>query len=178
MEITLIRHGKTEYNEKGLLQGIKNEPLTDAGRIQVKKLKMKLNNERFDICFTSPLIRSFETAMILVGDKVEIKKDPRLIERDYGKLEGTDKNLLDRKLYFDYSVNTTKEEVESIKHLENRLIEFINYLEKNYKNKKILIVTHGAVIRILRNLLLNEDKANILAVDIPNCYIEKIQYKN
>lgn len=178
MKITLVRHGKTEYNDKGLIQSVNNIPLNDAGRVQVKKLKIEMNSNKYDYCFTSPLVRSFETAMILVGDKVEIKKDPRLIERNYGKLEGKEKNLLDKKLYFNYDINSSAMKVEKIKDLEKRLIDFIKYLEKNYKDKNILIVTHADIIRVLRNLLLNEDKKNILKLNIPNCYIEEIEYKN
>ena len=64
-------------------------------------LKTKIKDEKIDICFSSPLVRAFETAMILVGDKVEIKKDPRLIERNLGKLEGKDRSTYDFLKYWD-----------------------------------------------------------------------------
>ena len=58
MEITLVRHGQTEYNYHNRLQGITNVMLNDTGRRQAHKLKEKIKNEKYDICFSSPLIRA------------------------------------------------------------------------------------------------------------------------
>ena len=88
MKITIVRHGETDYNKNNILQGRSNISLNDAGRRQCKRLKYKLKDEKFDICFSSPLVRAVETAMILVGDRVEIKIDDRLIERNLGNYEG------------------------------------------------------------------------------------------
>ena len=89
MKITLVRHGETDNNKNNIMQGLSNELMNDRGRRQCKKLRNELKDKHFDICYMSPLVRCVETAMILVGDRVPIVKDRRLIERDIGKFEGT-----------------------------------------------------------------------------------------
>ena len=104
MKILLVRHGQTDYNHNNRMQGSSDILLNDAGRRQCKKLRMELNNKKIDACYSSPLIRAFETAMILVGDKVEIKKDTRLIERDLGEYEGKERKSYDRNIYWNYDL--------------------------------------------------------------------------
>ena len=67
MKVTLIRHGQTEENYLKRLQGRSNCLLNDTGRRQVLRLKNKLSALNYDLCFTSPLIRCFETAIVIVG---------------------------------------------------------------------------------------------------------------
>ena len=69
MKICLVRHAETVYNKLGKMQGKENIPLSDEGRNQVKELKERIKDNYYDICFSSPLVRCVETAMILVGDK-------------------------------------------------------------------------------------------------------------
>lgn len=176
MKVIIVRHAKTEYNEKGLMQGVTNIPLSDAGRIDAKMLRSEIKDEDINICFSSPLVRAFETAMILVGDKVEIRKDPRLIERNLGELEEKDRTLYDFHKYWDYSLNSSDLGVEPIKDIIKRVEAFIDYLKTNYPDKTILIVSHGAIVRTLHYLLNNIDISTIKEhIDINNCYIEKIE---
>ena len=68
MKIYLVRHGETDANKNGILQGQGlNYQLNDTGVRQATKLKNELRNVNFDLCFTSPLIRAWSTAMIIVG---------------------------------------------------------------------------------------------------------------
>ena len=83
MKIYLVRHGETDANKNGIMQGqSQNLQLNEAGIRQATNLKNKLVSVPFTACFTSPLIRAWSTAMIIVGDRVEIKEDDRLIERN------------------------------------------------------------------------------------------------
>ena len=86
MKITLVRHGETDFNKEGKIQGLSNNLLNDTGRRQCRDLRMRLNEEHFDYCYMSPLVKTVETAMILIGDRVEMIPDKRLIERDMGEL--------------------------------------------------------------------------------------------
>lgn len=175
MEITLVRHGQTEYNYQNRLQGTTNVMLNDSGRRQAHKLKEKIRDEEYDICFSSPLIRALETAMILVGDRVEIIRDNRLIERNLGEYEGKDKESYSSNKYWDYNLNCNDKGVESVKELLKRCQDFIDYLETYHKNKKILVVAHGAVVRGLHHLLNKTDlNSNLTNFKIDNCYMEKI----
>lgn len=176
MKITLIRHGETEYNRQKRIQGKSNIMLNDKGRRMVHQLKDRMKHEHYDICFSSPLIRAMETAMILVGDKVEIIRDSRLIERNLGNMEGKTIEYYDPKKYWNYSLNCCDEGVEKIKDLFQRCKNFISYLEENYPDKNILVVSHGATIRAFHHLLHHTDlNSNLLDFKIGNCYMEEIE---
>jgi len=63
--ITLIRHGATIYNDRDLVQGWGDIPLSDKGRAQSLSLAKRLKEESFDIVFHTPLSRTIETAEIV-----------------------------------------------------------------------------------------------------------------
>lgn len=170
MKIVLVRHGTTEYNEKKVLQGKSNIPLNDTGRRECYKLKEQLKDIDFDICFSSPLIRTVETAMILVGDRVFIQPDKRLEERNLGDLEGKSIKLYDSKKYWDYSLNYKENNVEPIQDLMQRCKDFLNDLEKDYSKQKVLVVAHGAVIKALYHLIKKTDlNSDLSKIKIENC---------
>ena len=85
MKITLVRHAQTEENFKGNMQGKRNILLNDTGRRQCNNLRLKLKDKKYDYCYMSPLVRCVETAFILIGDRVEMIRDDRLIERELGE---------------------------------------------------------------------------------------------
>ena len=148
--IYLVRHGETDENSKNIIQGRKNTHLNTKGVQKTKELRQTIISLGVDICYTSPLLRTLETAFGLVADKALIIKDDRLLERNMGIFD--DKNLFER--------------------CQNFLDDVI---PKN-RDKKILIVSHASVIRcmhhILRNTDLNKDK---LHISIPNSYFEVIE---
>ena len=175
MKITLVRHGQTEYNKQNRVQGSANIPLNDEGRRQCYKIKPIIREQDYDICFSSPLIRTMETAMILVGDKVEIIRDNRLLERGVGELDGHDRSEYDYKKYWDYALNSGDNGVEPIQDVFNRCTDFLNYISEKYSDKSILVVTHGAVIRCIHHILNDTDlTTNLRTSKMPNCYIETI----
>ena len=88
MKIYVIRHGRTAWNEKGLMQGRSNIGLSPDGKKESFEIKEKLSDVSFDICITSPLKRTIETANIVVNNKCKIVIDDLLIERDLGAFEG------------------------------------------------------------------------------------------
>ncbi len=91
-KIYLFRHGRTEYNVKGLFCGHKHTKLVLRGKKDAKKVAKKLKNEKFQIAFHTSLPRSKETLKYVLKFHPECKKvivDDRMIERSYGDLEGT-----------------------------------------------------------------------------------------
>lgn len=177
MKITLVRHGETENNFLSKIQGRSNPLLNDTGRRQCQKLRNRIIEKHYDICYTSPLIRCVETTFILVGDRVKFMKDDRLMERDMGDLEGKDYSLYDKYKYWDYDLNSSDEEVEAIQNLFLRCQAFLEYIKRTHsKNESILIVTHGAVYRALRYLLFKHPlKGHLYDSKIENCQLEEFQ---
>lgn len=173
MKIYLVRHGETDANKDNILQGqTQNLQLNASGVRQATNLKNKLKDIKFTKCYTSPLIRTWSTAMILVGDRVEIKEDKRLIERYFGNLEGKPVKLYDSRKYWDYNLNSNDENIEPIQDIFKRSNDFLNYLKNNYNDDDtILVVAHGATVRCLHHLLKNTDlNKNLLDFKIENCY--------
>ena len=175
MKITLIRHGETEENYEGKLQGRKNILLNDTGRRQCKRLHDRIVNKKYDYCYMSPLVRSVETAMILIGDRVEMIPDKRLIEREIGDYEGKLVDTYDINSYWDVDLNKSDDGVESINDLILRCQDFYNYIVDKYDDdSSIMIVTHNSPYRILRHILLKHDlSGNLFDNNISNCQIEE-----
>lgn len=178
MKITLVRNAETEEDFLKRIQGRKNILLNDTGRRESKRLRDKIRDKNYDYCFMSPLVRCVETAMILIGDRVEMIPENRISDRDTGEYEGKDSSSYNSKKYWDYDLNASDCGVESIKDLCLRCEDFFNYLLKNYSDKDILIVTHAANFRILRHLLLKHKlSGNLLDGEISNCQFEEYEYK-
>jgi len=175
MKIYLVRHGKTDANAMHSLVGQGNNiTINNVGVKQAKTLKEKLQNIKFDICFTSPLTRAKQTANIIVGDRVQIKEDARIMERYLGELEGKDRELYDISKYNNYELNINENKVEPIKDLFSRCSEFIEYLKSNYpKDACILVVSHYGCVRVMHHILSNTPKDKVSEdMHIENCYCE------
>ena len=83
MTVYLIRHGKTEANEKYLYCGSADLPLSEAGKAELQNLHYDIKNVRF---LTSGMKRTDETLQLLFGD-VPYVVDPRFREADFGIFE-------------------------------------------------------------------------------------------
>ena len=175
MKITLVRHGQTESNYKDICQGSSNILLNDTGRRQCQRLREQIKDKHYDICYMSPLVRAVETAMILIGDKVKMILEKKLVDRDLGELEGKERSLYDAKKYWDYNLNFHELGVEPVQDIFKRCREFLDYVLEKHKGESVLIVAHAATIRAIRHILLETDlSSNLLLDDIGNCYCEEI----
>ena len=176
MKVTLVRHGQTESNYKNICQGSSNILLNDTGRRQCQKLREQLKDKHYDICYMSPLVRTVETAMILIGDRVKMIPEKKIIDRHLGEFEGKDRELYDSEKYWDYDLNSSDAGVEPVQSIFKRCKEFADYLLEKHKDDSVLVVSHAATIRALRNILLETDLSKPLVLeDIGNCYCEEIE---
>jgi len=88
MKIYIVRHGQTNSNIENKLLGVADEDINETGIGQAKKAKENLRNKKIDVCFSSPLKRTKQTASIICEDNFPIIIDERLLERGFGNLEG------------------------------------------------------------------------------------------
>lgn len=147
MEIYVVRHGETDYNVKKVFQGHIDIPLNENGKKQAKKTAEKFKNIDVDMILVSPLKRTIQTAepiSQITGVPLTIEK--RLIERCFGDMEGhpnrEDWNI---KKMLDYEKNYDIENIEPIQSLFKRIYDFLDEITERYKDKKMVLVTHGAV---------------------------------
>lgn len=154
----LVRHGETDWNVQGLLQGQMDVPLNPTGEKQAKRLKNRFRRIRFAIIFSSDLLRAKRTAEIIALEKkIAIHSSKALRERDYGRFEGkswkNDREYLQLlKKFFQLSgkqrYNTKMHpDIESDEELMGRLIPFLREIAIGYPGKNVLVVTHGGTIR-------------------------------
>jgi broad specificity phosphatase PhoE len=89
MEIVLVRHGESDANRQGIIQGRGDYPLSDVGRDQARATSAALADFHPALIFTSPLGRARETAEIInQPHQVEIADLPELMEYNLGEFEG------------------------------------------------------------------------------------------
>jgi broad specificity phosphatase PhoE len=159
MEITLIRHGKTDFNVLGKMQGQTNFLLNEIGRQEMKKVKIKLVGKDFDIIFSSPLERAVESAQIIFPDR-KIVTNNLLIQQDMGELEGVLFSEARKKFPNNKTVKYNNIEFlipangDTFEEIVKRCKDFLDLLQKKYKkNAKVAVVTHGTQVEILRAII-------------------------
>lgn len=151
MEIYVVRHGQTDYNVKGLFQGQKDIHLNDVGIEQAQETASKFKNINIDVILASPLQRAFQTAKYIseVTNK-EIIREPRLIERSFGDMEGkSNREDWNIKMMLDYNKNYKNENIEPIQDLFKRGYECLEDITEKYKDKRVVLVTHAAISQVI-----------------------------
>lgn len=180
LEIYFIRHGETEWNQEGRLQGWLDSALTQNGINQIKQLKKHLQTVTFKDVYSSPSMRSYESAKILVGEHFKIKTDARLQEIHLGSWQGqqmVELEKLDGERYFAYNnepAKYTPDSGESFQQVMERMNDFFAECVENYHYGKILVVSHGVAIRALILSLLNLPIDQIWDFQIEGASVTKI----
>jgi len=161
LHIYLFRHGQTYFNRDHRFTGWKDSKLTKLGKKQANIVAKKLKNKKFQVAFQTRLSRSKDTLKPVLKYHKECKKiitDDRMIERNYGKLQGFyHKTIIEKygKKQFDIwhrSYNTPPPKGESIKMVEKRVNKFIKDLIKFMKKNKVSVAisAHGNSMRPFR----------------------------
>ncbi len=178
MLLYVVRHGKTAWNLEHRCQGISDIPLADKGIEEALELKKLIDELDIDVVISSPLSRARETAKILIGNRLPVNIDDRLIERDWGMNEGMIVDTLDQIDCWDFILNTNVQNIERVQDFMKRVSEFIEDTKNRYPDKKILIVTHSAVLRAIHYLLgrIPED-GNLARINIPNLRVIEYEVK-
>lgn len=145
--IYFVRHGQTDWNKIGKMQGHIDIELNNEGKQQAMIVKEKLSGVKFDMVFSSPLKRAVETAQIICDQ--EILVDDRLIERCNGELEGKLKTEIEVLIDFN-DQNETRFGIEPLNTFKARINDFLNETLKKYKDKNVLVVTHAGVCLYVR----------------------------
>jgi uncharacterized phosphatase len=144
MIVAFIRHGQTDWNRDGLLQGSSDIPLNDTGRAQARDAFMTLRSRPWDAVVSSPLRRARETAHIIAAG-LEIPLGPAypgLVERDYGSLEGTSAAAaIERWPDREYPG------AESLDEVAARGEAALAAIVSDLPDGAVLVVCHGTIIR-------------------------------
>lgn len=157
MRIYIVRHGETEANKKGYLQGWSNDPLNENGILLAQLTGRGMKGIRFDHCISSPLSRAKETAEIILresGNSIPVSFDDRIKEMNFGSYERMD--IRDEKIVRflkEPDVNFKFPKGESATELMIRTQEFLKELIAKDDDKTYLVSTHGCALRAMLNFL-------------------------
>ena len=174
-EVWLIRHGETEWNRLGRVQGLEDIELNKEGLRQARRVGEALSDTYFTVILSSPLKRAFKTAeciQALNESAPPLLTHADLVERDYGSLSGLTYEERARRL----EANDEKE-VESMAALYNRAVKVLDHIVSSYKGERLAVVSHGGFIKtILVEASMGKLGRESLAVD--NCSISKLVHEN
>jgi broad specificity phosphatase PhoE len=171
-----VRHGQTDWNVQGKLQGHADIPLNNVGRAEAAGLSEKISEIDFDLCFSSDLLRAFETARILTATRpLAIKPVHALRERNFGLWEG---RLFSELLEYEKGGQPFPEDIENDEAIQRRISPLLEEIVSNYPGATILVVTHGGVLRSLLAHLLNIDSSSILSIQMKTMATLKLVASN
>jgi len=150
----LVRHGETDWNAARRVQGSTDIPLNDTGRAQARRTGRLLSSRRWDAIVASPLSRALETAEI-IADEIDLPSPltlDALVERHYGEAEGLDYTTIDARFPGGAPV-PGREERESV---ARRVFAALIGLAEDRPGQRLIVVTHGGVIRTVLNSVASE----------------------
>ncbi len=134
--IYIFRHGQTYFNKKGIFTGWKESELTPLGIRQARIVARKLKNKKIDVAFDNTLSRSRKTLQEVLKYHPKCKKiisDRRMIERDYGLLNGISHKEFIRKIgNKEYNLLRHGDAIENLSSIDRKKVEkFLG--EEEYK---------------------------------------------
>jgi broad specificity phosphatase PhoE len=157
LEVTFARHGETDWNKKGKMQGQSDIPLNDAGRAQAKALAKELRGRKFDAVISSDLKRASETAEI-VARELGLPKPEHweiLRERNQGEWDG--RLWEDVRSQFNLSPTVSLNSHpgnppggESLQQFLDRGAQAARKMRATFPEKRVLVVSHAGTIGALR----------------------------
>lgn len=173
MLIALMRHGQTDWNLEGRVQGRTDIPLNDTGRRQARDAANAIlaRGNSWDVVTSSPLLRARESAQIVaeildrpLGEPVE-----GLVEQSYGEAEGVAvAELHERWPDRIFAGGETPQELEA------RVLRTLDHLAELHSGTPLLAVSHGAYIRRLIATVTNREYYDVPR--IPNASITTVEY--
>lgn len=168
MKLYFVRHGRTEWNEEGRIQGANGDsPLLESSIQQLKALGQHLSQTYFDAAYSSDLPRAVHTAQIILEQNqhpISLQETPALREWRLGRLEG--RKIMELKALYPEEMRAFRHnlsqfhhnlfDAESLSDTTKRTCDFVKSL-KGKELDTVLIVGHGANLTAsIRTLLGNK----------------------
>jgi isoleucyl-tRNA synthetase len=181
----VMRHGMAENNTQNVVSSKKENEhhLTEEGKKEVKETAVKLKEEKIDLIFASPFLRTKETAE-LVAETVGFSKEKIIYDDRLAEINAGDFNMQLVAEYHKY-FNTLLEKFEkrppngeALPDVRKRVGDFLYAMEERYQGKKILIVTHEYPVWMLTAV--GEGWSNVQAAkikDIKDDFIKTGRYQ-
>ncbi len=184
MKLILIRHGRTEWNVQGRVQGRTDIPLDETGTMQAQAVAKRLACEKIDAIYASPLSRAYDTAAAIAAyHPCEITKAEELTEIRFGAWEGKTAKELEAQyadLWQDWNwvlhpETCRKMGAESADEILQRTLSALQraYCE-NAKDAAVVFVSHTMPIKLLTAFLIGLPSSKIRRMKLANCSLTEI----
>lgn len=164
IKLYLVRHGETEGISMGRMESRKDSPLTNMGIQQLKSLKQRLQNEEINYIYTSPSGRALKTAEVInEAHQLAIIQDKHLYEMDIGEWDGLTQQEIQNKdscnfeQFLHSPMSYKPKNKENFYDVMNRVEAFISYVISKHDNQNILIISHTAVLSLMRCFFKNQN---------------------
>jgi 2,3-bisphosphoglycerate-dependent phosphoglycerate mutase len=159
--ILLVRHGETDWNATGRIQGHNDTPLNAAGRLQAQLAAQRLAREPIRGLYSSDLSRAFETATIIGASLgLTVAASPRLRERRYGAWEGLTAVGIQARYPEQFAIWRSRSpdfappQGETRNELLTRALAELQLIARRHLNDTVTVVTHGGLCYVLMNHIL------------------------
>jgi probable phosphoglycerate mutase len=181
----VIRHGETEWNSKGRIQGQLESPLNERGLEQAGALAHVLADEQIDELWSSDLDRARDTATALAKQSSQrLRIDTRLRERHFGVFQGLTFEQAKQRYPQYYEMYTSDDPDEAIpggessREFQDRATGFFveRGKDRDYHSKTIAVVTHGGVVSCLYRLAKGVSLTAPRTWELPNAAINEFLY--
>ncbi|MDD5144914.1 MAG: 2,3-diphosphoglycerate-dependent phosphoglycerate mutase [Candidatus Pacebacteria bacterium] len=187
-QLILLRHLKSQWNKENRFTGWTDIPLSKEGVASAKEISEKIADFKIDKVYTSPLIRNKETVSLVLKnlgqEDLPVFTDKALNERNYGKLQGLNKDEMKEKYgeeqvkLWRRSYNAAPPGGESLEEVVKRVVPFYKkYIKEDLKKgKNVLVVASHNSLRALIKYIENISDENIINVELPYAGIRKYEF--
>lgn len=183
VELILVRHGETKWNNIGKFQGSKDIKLNNKGIKQAESLAKRLSELKLDKIYSSDLKRAYKTAnTVAKKHQLAVEEIAELQEVDFGGWEGLGFDEIKEKFDFTLEdwlrapVDTKVPEGESLLDIKERVVPAFKEILARHEDEKILIVAHGGVNKVLLSHLLNMPLKNCWNLEQDNTAVNKVNF--
>ncbi|MBO0993946.1 histidine phosphatase family protein [Bacillus sp. SD088] len=176
-QICLVRHGETDWNAEGKIQGRTDISLNATGKRQAEECAQYFSNSEWDRIVTSPLKRAKQTANIMNQSlQIPVIEMEEFVERCYGDAEGLTRE--ERQRLYPQRRDIPNQEPRNL--LAQRVMKGMERIQEEYPNDKIILVAHGGVINTILAVLSNGEigsgKTKLINACISNLHFMENQW--
>ncbi len=180
--LCIVRHGETAWNAEHRVQGQLDIPLNEIGMTQAQAVGRALKDERFDVIYSSDLVRARQTAdpiASFLSIKMLLEKDLR--ERHYGIFERLTYAEVQSRFPEDYARFAARDPEyafrtgESLKDFSQRSIAIVSKIVQQNEGRNILVFTHGGVLDKLYRFITGLPLSAERDFGIPNAGLNHIE---
>jgi broad specificity phosphatase PhoE len=166
--LLLVRHGETDWNREGRVQGHSDVPLNDTGRAQARALAARLAAERVDAVYSSDLRRARDTAQeVARASGHTVTTTPHLREKHFGSWEGLTRDEIlsgdPDALSGPWGDGETRDE------MADRVLHALRGIAARHEGETVVVVSHGGPLRAVQRTLGMVDDEPIV-----NCHVLRL----